>query len=173
MLLTAAFLTLGQAATPAADFSLRLEYGVCTTDVLDTFQSVFVRDLGGRVPALSIPLMVPQRSLDVAFQAIVAAQFFDYPTDFRTTPTSNCTVTPNASGGSAVSCSGISGFAPADHYRLTVRNAGVTHTASWQDSIAPSTEQANRLRTMLHTIIEMIRGLPEVQGLPLAQVACG
>ena len=164
-----AFLSSGQAPTPARDFAFRLEYGLCTTDVLDTFEGVFVRDLGMRVSAVSIPLTLPQRSIDVVFQAVIAAHFFDYPADFRIKPTSNCTVTPN--GGS---CGGVSSvFAPADHYRLTVRSDGVSHTVSWHDSIAPSTEEANRLRDMLHVIIEMIRGLPEVQRLPLAQVGCG
>ena len=47
--LMAAFLTLSQGQKPPDDFAFRLEYGMCTTDVLDTFQSVFVRDMGGRV----------------------------------------------------------------------------------------------------------------------------
>jgi hypothetical protein len=171
ILLTAALLILGQASKPADDFAFRLEYGLCTTDVLDTFQGVFVRDSGVR--AISIPLKLPQESLDAVFQAIMTARFFDYPSDFRTKARSNCIVTPNTSGGATVECSGISGFGPANHYRLEVRNAGAMHVVSWRDGIAPSTDEANQLRTMLATIIDMVRRLPQVQRLPVAQVACG
>ena len=171
LILAAAILGLGQAPTPADDFAFRLEYGVCTTDVLDTFQGTFVRDLGGPVPPLSIPLTLPQPSRDMALQAVLDARFFDYPSEFRTTPPS-CTVKTNAIGGSWAECPGVSAFAPSNHYKLTVRNAGVTHTVSWQDGIRPSTEQADRLRQMLQTIIEMVRALPELQRLPGAQVGC-
>jgi len=167
-----AFLGLGQERKPPGDFSFRLEYGLCTTDVLDTFQGVFVRDLGRTVPAVSIPLALSQESFDQAYRAVAAADFFNYPADIRTTPKSTCTGTPTASGGGTVSCSGIRGFAPAHHYRLTVRDAGVTHTVSWHDNIAPSTQEAIRLRHMLNVIVELIRALPQVQRLPLAQVGC-
>jgi hypothetical protein len=172
ILVTAAFLSLGRARTPVDDFAFRLEYGVCTNDVLDTFERVYVRDLTAMVPPLSIPLTLPQRSSDLVFGAVVAAHFFDYPTDFRTIPNNPCTVTRNANGATSVSC-GSSAFAPAEHYRLTVRAAGVTHTVSWHDAIRPSSDEADRLRTLLNTITEMIRALPEVQRLPLAQVGCG
>lgn len=173
MVLTAlAFLGLGQDGRPPSDFSFRLEYGLCTTDVLDTLQGVFVRDLGRTVPAVSIPLALPQESFDEAYRAIVAADFFKYPVDFRTTPKSTCRSTPNASGGGTVSCSGIRAIAPAHRYRLTVRHTGATHTVSWHDGIAPSTDEANRLRHMLNVIVGLVRALPEVQRLPLARVGC-
>ena len=168
-LVVAAVLGLGQTPTAPDDFAFRLEYGVCTTDVLDTFQGTFVRDLGGPVAPLSIPLMLPQHTRELAFQAVVVAHFLDYPSDFVIKPTSNCAVT--SSGGS---CGGsISVFAPAYHYKLTVQSAGVTHTVSWQDNTRPSTEEADRLRNLLLSIIEMIRALPDVQRLPRAQVGCG
>jgi hypothetical protein len=168
----AAFLTLGQALTSVGDFAFRLEYGSCTNDVLDTFEGVYVRDLRAMVPPLSIPLTLPQRSIDLVFDAVIAAHFFDYPTDFRTIPRNPCTGTRNANGATTVSC-GSSAFAPAEHYKLTVRAAGVTHTVSWHDAVRPSSDEADRLRTLLNTITEMIRALPEVQRLPLAQVGCG
>ena len=170
LILAVVFLTPGQAPD---DFAFRLEYGLCTTDVLDTFQGRFVRDMGSTVAPASIPLLLPQPSRETVYQAIVAAQFFDYPSDFRTTPPRNCTAKENASGGSIVECAGgVTVFAPAHHYKLTVRNAGATHTVSWQDSIRLPNEQADRLRQMLQTIIETIRALPEVQRLPRAQVGC-
>jgi len=115
---------------------------------------------------------LPKESLDAVFREITTARFFDYPSDFRTTSAGNCIATPDTRGGSTA-CSGASGFAPANHYRLEVRNAGVTHAVSWRDSIAPSTEEANRLRTLLTTIVDMVGGLPQVQRLPVAQVGCG
>jgi hypothetical protein len=170
MVLTAAFLSVGQGSKPAGDFAFRLEYGLCTTDVLDTFQGVFVRDLGSRVA--SIPLALSRESLDAAFQAIATAHFFDYPSSVWTKPTSDCIVTPNTGGGSTVTCSAIGAASPASHYKLTVQNAGVTHTVSWWDN-APSTEPTNRLRTMFNNIVELIRGMPQVRRLPLPQALCG
>jgi hypothetical protein len=167
-----AFVSFGQRQTPPSDFAFRLEYGFCNTDVFDTFQDIFVRDMGGMVPAVSIPLVLPRESFIDAYRAIVVADFFNYPSEFHTKPKSTCTSTPHAGGGATVSCSGITGFAPAWHYRLTVRNSGVTHSVSWRDNTSPYTEEASRLRQMLDAIIEMVRAMPQVQRLPLAQVGC-
>jgi hypothetical protein len=96
------------AQTPAlskpSDFGMRFEFGRCTTDVLDTFQGVFMRDMGSpNAPVVSSAVNVPAEALAAAWRAITAAQFFDYQSNFRVT--------------------GNSVFAPAIHYRLAARGA--------------------------------------------------
>jgi len=81
-----AVLSLSQDLRPPNDFAFRLEYGVCTTDVIDTFDYVFVGDLGTRSPAVSISVALPHESRDAVYRAITAAEFFSYPSEFRTTP---------------------------------------------------------------------------------------
>ena len=152
LLLAATLLNIGQAAEPANDFAFRFEYGRCTTDVLDTFQGVFMSDSGVRGANLSIPLTIPPDSLRAVYQAITAAQFFQYPSDFRV--------------------KGNTRFGPSNHYRLEVRNAGLEHVVSWRDNSAPSTDEANRLRDMFSTITRVIRSLPQAQSLPVANVGC-
>jgi hypothetical protein len=66
-----------------SDFGMRFEFGLCTTDVLDTLQGVFMRDMGSRAPLVSRAVNVPAEALAAAWRAISEAQFFDYQSNFR------------------------------------------------------------------------------------------
>jgi hypothetical protein len=43
---------------------------MCTTDVLDTFKNVFVRDMGRRDPAVSVPLVPPAEFIKAIYEAV-------------------------------------------------------------------------------------------------------
>jgi hypothetical protein len=141
--------TLGQ--KPPAGFAIRFEFGVCTTDVLDTFKGVFLRDLGP-TPSVSIDVSLPSEMVTGFYQAVVDARFFDYPPEID--PRTEWTVLP------------------AESYRLTVRSAGVTHQVHWVDKSRASTDQAVRLRTLFRRIKRQLLELPEVRSLPRAAVIC-
>jgi hypothetical protein len=70
-----------------ADFAVRFEFGICTTDVLDTFNGVFVRGMGGRDPDVSVSLALPSDVLEAIHEAVVNARFFEYPSEFNTLAT--------------------------------------------------------------------------------------
>jgi hypothetical protein len=144
--------TLRAQASAPADFAIRFAFGVCTRDVLDTFTGVFVRDMGSGEAAVPVPVTLPSDVLHAIYQAVVETKFFDYPPEF--------------------SVRGNSVFAPADHYRLEVRSAGITHTVSWRDGIRPSTPEADRLRDLFTMIRRLVSDRPEVKRLPVARVGC-
>lgn len=139
------------AQNPPDDFAVRFEFGVCTTDVLDTFKGVFVRDMRPQ-PAMSTELSLRPDVLAAIYHAVVEARFFEYPEEF------------NPGGGI--------GVAPAEHYRLLVRNGSVSHQVHWVDSARASTEEATRMRALVRRITQYVFGLPEVAKLPRAPIGC-
>jgi hypothetical protein len=141
----------GQAAQPP-DFAIRFEFGLCTNDIVDTFEGTFVRDMGPHDPAVSIPLVLPSEMLNAIYGAVEEARFFEYPSEFHV--------------------SGSSAFAPAEHYRLEVRTTGVRHVVTWRDAIRPTTAEADRLRSLFSRIRQLVVNLPDVQRLPRAGVGC-
>ena len=149
------FLTAGisGAQTRPPDFAIRFAFGTCTTDVLDTFTNVFVRDLGTRDSAITVPVTLTGNQLQSIYEAIAAARFFEYPSTYRVL--------------------GPSAQAPSEHYKLDVSSAGVSHSVSWHDAIRPSTLEADRLRMLFTTIKAVIADLPEVKSLPRPRIGCG
>jgi hypothetical protein len=137
---------------PPADFAIRFEYGSCTTDVLDTFRGVFVRDMGDGNAAASVPVVLPSGSLNAVYHDVLAAGFFAYPAEFR--------------------ANGAAEFKPAMHYRLRVRSGGQIHTVSWTDGNRASTAEADRLRGLFTRMIKLIADQPNVKRLPPARVGC-
>ena len=136
-----------------SDFAIRFAYGLCTTDVLDTSNGSFVRDMGLREPTVSIGLVFPRESLRAIYDELVAARFFEYPTTFH------------VSGSTAF-------VSPAMHYRLEVRSGGATHTVTWIDGNRPSNPEADRLRDLFTRLITLVEEHPSVKGLPRARVGC-
>ena len=144
-------LVAGQTGGVPQDLGLHFAFGVCTTDVADTFEGRYVRDLGfGKNASASMPVSDAERQrLD---ELITSASFFDYPPDFR----------PAGSD-----------FVEA-HLRivLTVRRNGVRHTVSWRDANHSSTPEAARLRTLVTELIKLFRAMPAVAQLPKADAIC-
>jgi hypothetical protein len=142
----------GQAPeNPSRDFGFRFEYGLCTSEVLDTFKGVFTREMKP-APDLSVPLTLEAESLTEIRRAIAEARFFEYPSEFRP---------------------GVPNFAPGYRYRLTVQEAGRRHSVFWHDNAKPSTSEADRLRRLFTVMRQMISAHPKVQQLPRANAACG
>ena len=142
----------GQApGDPSRNFGFRFEYGLCTSEVLDTFKGIFTREMKP-APDLSVPLTLEAESLTEIHRAIADARFFEYPSEFRP---------------------GVPNFAPGYHYRLTVQEAGRRHSVFWHDNARPSTPEAGRLRQLFTTMRQVISAHPKVQQLPRANAACG
>jgi hypothetical protein len=139
---------------PPADFAIRFEYGACSTDILDTFRGVFVRDMGAGNAAASVPVVLSTASVNAVYHDVLAAAFFGYPAEFR------------------VKATPPSEFRPAMHYRLQVRSGGAFHTVRWTDSTRPSTAEADRLRDLFTRIIKLITDQPAIKRLPLARGGC-
>jgi hypothetical protein len=131
---------------------LVFEFGMCTTDVVDTFKGLFVRDLGSRNPPVSVAFVLPSEVLEEVHDAILGARFFEYPSTF--------------------SVVGDEHVMPADHYRLTVRSGGVLHSVSWVDDTTSPSEEANRLQFLFARIKRLSASRPEVKHLPQARVDC-
>jgi hypothetical protein len=138
------------AADMPANFAIRLESGVCTTDVADTRSGTYVRDLGTGATR-SAKFSIPPAQLRQMYEWIKFARFFEYPTAFSPPLTS---ITE-----------------PAPHYKLDVESGEVRHSVSWVDYGA-STAEATRLRTMLQAIENAFRDLPGVKRLPQQERMC-
>jgi hypothetical protein len=144
--------SIAAAQTAPEDFAIRFEWGVCFTDVVDTFDNVVERFVRRDLHVSSAPSLVSQQVKDAIYKAIIEARFFEYPSEFRV--------------------KGHIAFAPAPHYRLVVRNAGRSHSVFWHDSSGPSTDEADRLRLMFTTIEQVLSGLPELNRLPIPNIGC-
>jgi hypothetical protein len=145
-------------AAQAQDFGFRFEVGDCLTERLDTFNSVFTKELGGwpvRVVTAQIALTDVQMT-DI-HQAIENIRFFDYPSKFVGVPSdARETVTTTA-------------FYT---YRMEVRNEGAVHTVVWKDAYKPTTAEADRLRRLFSMVQGFIHDHPEFKRLPPAVVNC-
>lgn len=83
----------GQASrNPSSDFGFRFEYGLCTSEVIDTFKGIFTREMKP-APDVPVPLTLEAQSLTEIHRAIADARFFEYPSpvlphrdDWRGTP---------------------------------------------------------------------------------------
>ena len=142
----------------ADDFAVRFEFGVCRTDILDTFTGVFTKDLGGDPRQfVTIPLTLPEDQVRTIYKAIEEIGFFNLVSPFRGVPSGLDRVTV---------------FGPSSSYRLAVRNGGVVHTVSWNDAFKPTTAEADRLRHLFSMIVGWINEHPEVKRLPPPTGGC-
>ena len=91
------------------------------------------------------------------YQDLEKIRFFDYPSPFNGVPSSDIVVATTT---------------PASTYRLEVRNGGVVHTVVWKDAYSPTTVEADRLRTVLSTIIGFIHDQPNFKQLPRPMGGC-
>jgi hypothetical protein len=81
--ITLSLLAGGEAArNQTADFGFRFEYGLCTSEVFDTFKAIFIREMKPE-PELAIPLTLEGGSLTDIRRAVADARFFEYPSEFR------------------------------------------------------------------------------------------
>ena len=64
-----------------ADFAFRFEYGSCTTDILDTFNDTYTRDMIIE-PDVTITLRLADPQMAAIYQKMVSISFFDYPEVF-------------------------------------------------------------------------------------------
>jgi hypothetical protein len=153
-LLAAAALTLviSQPALsgPPPDFAVRITYGLCWNESVDTARGVFTRVIrDGLVRRARFSLAKPAR--DRLYSLIAAANVFDYPTQF--TPT-------------------LTGMAePAPQFRVEIQDGGRHHVVVWTD-YGSDTIEATRLRAMLVAVRQFFAELPPVKRLPLSQMVC-
>ncbi len=137
-------------SAPPKDFAVRIVFGKCWNDSVDTRRQVFTRlILAEDVRTVRIQLSQEQRIQ--LYQAISAANLFDYPEQFIPPLT---TISE-----------------PAPDYEIEVQSEGRRHVVRWQDHGSSSTE-ANSLRDMLIAVHELFTALPAVRRLPPSQMFC-
>jgi hypothetical protein len=161
-LLATAFLTVSIAASrqpqqPVTDFAFRFEYKPCAANTLDTYKSVYIRDMGPGAPPISIPLTLSSEQLAAVEARVDDIHFFEYKPDFRRVPpglVETITTTPSTT------------------YRLEVRRLGAVHTVEFDDANRPRSEEASRLLELFNLIIGFVDERPDVKRLPRPRVAC-
>ncbi|MHB8645412.1 MAG: hypothetical protein ACYDAR_06445 [Thermomicrobiales bacterium] len=152
---TAASPTKLDASTPAQGFMFIFEYGLCTTNKLNTALGLYTA--GGApglpgTPDFTIPLVLTAAELDTIHQKMVDINFFNYPAQFAVpvgpgTPTG--IVTPSAT------------------YHWIVNDGTQAKEVRWHDEIfSPTTVEAERLRELAKLMKDIIEAHPEMQQLP-------
>lgn len=138
-------------ADPPRDFALRLEYGTCTTDVIDTFSGEYARDLGDGHIA-NAPFRLTRAQATQLHRLVVSSGILSYPGTYR--PAGQLAVEPH------------------EHFRLVVRSRGATHAVAWDDIYHAVDLASSRLRETLYEIIGVIVRIPAVKRLPAPNVSC-
>ena len=112
---------------PPPDFAVRITYGLCWNESVDTYRGLFTRIIRDRVVRRArISLAKPERAR--LYSLIVAADVFSYPTQF----------TPKLTGMTE----------PAPQFRIEIQSGGRHHVVVWTD-YGSETVEATRLRAML------------------------
>jgi hypothetical protein len=147
----------GWAAKPETNFGFVLEYGICFTHKLDTFQGKFSQD---RViePSITIPLNLTSEQLEIIYQKMREVNLVRYP-EVYAIPTRPDEV--------------VGKVTPAWHYNLRVVNGMSDTSVSWVDEIVePIAPEADNLRELLKMIVQMISENPDVMELPELKFGC-
>jgi len=140
------------APEPESDFALYFRYGGCLGETVDTFQGTFSRSMCPPDPAVTISFALSTEEMRTIYLEMAKIDFFGYPDQFSV-------VVPEG----AV----VEKITPSDSYYLKVRNGGVEKELYWTDDIVePTTQEADRLRTFLKKIIDIIHGHPELKLVP-------
>jgi hypothetical protein len=151
--------TAAHAQPPAsADFALKFEFKPCLTSSLDTDKNIYTWELGLGQGSVSTPLFLTTEETATIADAVRRVGFFDYPAVFG--------------GGQPGANGDIVTVTPSTIYRLEVRDAGVVHTVTWNDSSRPHTDAANRLLTLFDLLNRIIGERSEVKRLPVSKAGC-
>jgi hypothetical protein len=147
------------AAAQSGDFDFRFEFGSCLVERLDTSNGTFTQGVPGPSPRriATAKMALTDAQMSAIYRAIENIRFFDYPAIF-------VGVRPGL-----VETAHIS---PGYKFRFEVRNAGVVHTVSWDDSSKPTTVEADRLRDFFTMVRDLIYDHPEFKRLPRPNVGC-
>lgn len=145
---------------PAPDFAFSLEFAVCYSETINTFDGSFTRDTtavaGGS--RLVIPLELAKPQMTAIYTRMRAINLWSYPADFK--------IPVWAGGGMAL-------VGPAVKYRVLARASRLSRTVSWTDDIVqPTTTDAHNLRGLFSMIIDMVREHPAYSELPPPEFGC-
>ncbi len=145
-------------AAQAGDFGFRFEVGDCLAERLDTFTSVFTKNLGGE-PARTVTAQISltDAQMRAIYETLEAIRFFDYPSTFVGVP---------------IGLRVVGTVTPASTYRLQVRNGGVVHTVLWKDAYKPTTGEADRLRDLFSMVLGFVHEHPAFKRLPRPTAGC-
>ena len=144
-------------AQPQADFAFLFAFGTCSTDVLDTFEQTYTREIDPG-ESVSIPITLTETQMATIYGKMVEINLFDYPEVFQI---------PVKEGET------IGMVTPAPSYRFTVRLGEVTKTVTWTDEIVePTSPEADALRELIQLLLQVIESHPEIQRLPQSNILC-
>jgi hypothetical protein len=149
---TALLLALSQVATADApsDFAIRIQYGLCWNESVDTARATFSRAIReGVVRHAKLHLASDHKRR--LFDLVHSVDLFAYPPHYE--PAAPMLVEP------------------APDYSIDVRMGGRRHVVQWVD-YGSSNVEAVRLRTMLRAVRELLVALPSVQRLAASQMIC-
>jgi hypothetical protein len=140
-----------------ADFGIVFAWGSCFTERLDTLAGTFSRSQEGSTP-LVVSLRLSATDLVAIRDEARAIDLAAYPEQFAIRM---------PLGGSGTT------MMPATRYNITVLEGGRVEHVQWTDDIvAPTTTMADRLRSFVGLILQIVEADPVVRQLPLPRRLC-
>jgi hypothetical protein len=140
-----------------ADFAFVFEYGMCGTDILDTFENTYTKDMLVE-PSVEIPLALTIAEMQAIYKKMAEIDFYSYPSDFQIAAPNDQIVVR---------------VTPAMKYRFTVRNGGQFKVVQWTDDIVASADpEAENLRELARFIAQIVQSHVEVQKLSTPSAVC-
>lgn len=152
LIATALMLAIGQGATVEVppDFVVRISYGLCWNESVDTATGRFSRTIRNRVVRRAKLALSPDQRRRL-FALVSTVDLFAYPQHFESP--------------------GAPMTEPAPDYTVEIRSAGRQHVVQWVDYGASDAASVS-LRAMLRDVRAFLVGLPSVQRLPASQIVC-
>jgi hypothetical protein len=141
----------------AQDFGFRYERGSCVKERLDTLKGVFTKNLGGS-KTVTARISLSESEMRIIYEKIQEIGFLNFPSKYE--------------GSAGLGAPGVTMTIPSETYRLEVRNGGIVHTVLWEDDLKPTTEEADRFRSLIDLITGIIHDRPEFKRLPKSNFGC-
>ena len=152
LIATALVLAIGQGATAEVppDFVVRISYGLCWNESVDTATGRFSRTIRDQVVRRAKLALSPDQRRRL-FALVSTVDLFAYPQHFESP--------------------GAPMTEPAPDYTVEIRSSGRQHVVQWVD-YGGSDAASVGLRAMLRAVREFLVALPSVQRLPASQIVC-
>jgi hypothetical protein len=157
VLLLAPYLAAPQPATVVPkDFAIRVEFGLCWRDIVDTRRDTYIRDLAnGTTRTVRLRLSQAQRRQLVEW--VTESGFFELPGELDAAVEKDGVITERILY---------------ETFAITVHDSGRLHQVTFHDNGDATSDAVVRIRTLAERLSRFFTQLPQVKRLPQPAVGC-
>lgn len=140
----------GERELQISDFDLEFKYGITASNVLNTFEGTYTKDMVAD-PPITIDLALSEEEKEEIYLKMVEIDFFDYPDVF------SVEVLPDAI---------MTIVTPHSSYYFRVVYGSQTKELRWDDDIKNPDQQADQLRELIILIRNIVESKEDYKALP-------